>query len=117
MKTFDVTEPIGIIVNKQGGKKLTLSRNVDLTAEFGDPCQGIRKALTINYQVLGMAGRIQLNEKNNILLTCLTLGYPPEHINFGTESKMGFVEKIKSSRKNVKTTAKSKMSNSENQRK
>ncbi|KAF0698661.1 Aste57867_10755 [Aphanomyces stellatus] len=118
LKTFDVTEPIGVLAAKgNAAKALAIPRTLDLISAFGDPCRGIRKALTINYQVLGMGGTLVLhvNETNRLPAT-LVVGYPPAKRDVGTNGKMGFSERVALSAAKTKQTARERMQSSASQR-
>ncbi|RHY94486.1 hypothetical protein DYB37_002766 [Aphanomyces astaci] len=87
-------------------------------AAFGDPCRGIRKALTINYQVLGMGGTLVLRITDaNRLAGGLVLGYPLDKVDGGVDGKMGFSERLAiSTAQTTKPTARERMQSSASQR-
>ncbi|ETV79434.1 hypothetical protein H257_07445 [Aphanomyces astaci] len=119
LKTFDVTEPVGVLAAKgNAAKSLVISRQMDLVAAFGDPCRGIRKALTVNYQVLGMGGTLVLRITDaNRLAGGLVLGYPLDKVDGGVDGKMGFSERLAiSTTQTTKPTARERMQSSASQR-
>ncbi|CAK4624123.1 hypothetical protein LEN26_018729 [Aphanomyces euteiches] len=118
LKTFDVTEPIGVLAAKGNTSKcLVIPSSMDLIQAFGDPCRGIRKALTINYQVLGMGGTLVLETTMaNRLLATLVLGYPPEKKDSGVDGKMGFSERLAMTTVKTHMTARERMQSSTSQR-
>ncbi|ETW00263.1 hypothetical protein H310_07649 [Aphanomyces invadans] len=119
LKTFDVTEPIGVLAAKGNAtKSLVIPKQLDLVAAYGDPCRGIRKALTINYQVLGMGGTLVLpTTASNSLAGGLVLGYPLDKVDGGVDGKMGFYERLAvATAKSANMSARERMQTSASQR-
>jgi hypothetical protein len=115
LKTFDVTEPIGIMAAKSNKQKqLIIPRTLNLIQAFGEPCRGIRKALTINYRVMGMSGTFVLSTNNGgrQLRASLVLGYPLEKKDYGVDGSMGFSERMTMSSLKTKQTARERLQTS-----
>ncbi|OQR84648.1 hypothetical protein ACHHYP_13120 [Achlya hypogyna] len=114
LKTYDVTDLLAAKAQGGGGRPLVVPRTLDLCAEFGDPCRGIRKALTINYKVLGMAGRLVVPvDDDNHLAATLILGYPPETKDFGVAGKVSWAERVAlTAVRTTKQTARDRMQSS-----
>ncbi|OQR96194.1 hypothetical protein THRCLA_07346 [Thraustotheca clavata] len=114
LKTFDITEAIGTMAAKSSlDKTLVVPRTLDLVAKFGDPCRGIRKALTINYKVLGMAGELVIPScESNHLSATLVLGYPRDKKDGGVHGKVSWTERVAMSPLKTKQTARERMQSS-----
>ncbi|EQC37482.1 hypothetical protein SDRG_05085 [Saprolegnia diclina VS20] len=116
LKTYDITDVVATLAGKaKHAKALVVPRTMDLLAQFGDPCRGMRKALTINYKVLGMSGHLAIPATNdNHLVATLVLGYPPETRDAGVAGKMSWAERMASSAmtRATKQTARDRMRSS-----
>ncbi|KAJ1445860.1 hypothetical protein M885DRAFT_625787 [Pelagophyceae sp. CCMP2097] len=75
-QTYDVTAECRAIANRLGGQRLFISKDVDLAKLFGDPCEGIRKKLSIKYYARGFHGCCRVEESPlNYLSTDVCLGF------------------------------------------
>lgn len=111
-KLFDVTDGIGILCIRQGGNTLKVPRSFDLVKAFGEPCPGVRKMLKVNYDIRGMAGRLNFAEKNGKVAGRIQLGYPPDAKDRGLIGIPGFVERscsTKSSRRGLHSHERNKL--------
>lgn len=59
------------------GRKLHISKEVDLDALLTNPCPGVKKSLKVKYVTRGFQGAMRVREKNDCLSALLELGYPP----------------------------------------
>ena len=73
---WNVTQAVRALANEQGGSRLHLDTELDLDAEFGDPCPGMRKKLVVRYYVRGFHGCARVDEDPmDYLATDIQLGY------------------------------------------
>ncbi|KDO22058.1 hypothetical protein SPRG_12045 [Saprolegnia parasitica CBS 223.65] len=116
LKTYDITDVVATLAGKdKHAKALVVPRTMDLLAQFGDPCRGMRKALTINYKVLGMSGHLAIPATDdNHLVATLELGYPPETRDAGVTGKTSWAERMASRAmtRTTKQTARDRMRSS-----
>jgi hypothetical protein len=75
-KSFDVTDTVRTMVDREGGYQLNISRKDDIAALFKDPCRGVRKLFRVSYECLAIAGTLRLPEVRDRLQGSLRLGYP-----------------------------------------
>ena len=89
-KVFDVTNEVIALCQQTGGQAIYISKDLQLSTVFKDPCRGIRKKLCIEYKVRGYTGSIRLPVSSGRVgtMNCdIDVGYPPQRIKDETERK------------------------------